>query len=411
MTKSNLVVVLFGLLIASVGLFSPKHPIADCVRIRPLAFGATLAENCDTKNIAREIAALDDYLTADRTASRTRPTSIVADAIAEHVFAPVIGPAARQLGKTLDGSTAQLAYLVVGVLTNLAILALAHQWYIRLIGTKRFADQLALMGVIASSDIVVAWFWVPHQSFMNLLVPIGGVFAFCEGMKSSFMPNRRLLLYGLATAAFCLWYGYCLIWPVAFVLGMALALAYPPYPGRVPQLRRVVVYSSGVVLPLVLWFGAYALAGKEIAYEAQSVGQFQWLPDAWRAHRIGAALLTQAATTAEALRRDLSWGGLVAMLAVMAAAATALAQAGGRRTFRDGVILGVVVTFWLMLLFNYFQGYPQARLLIFPLLLASLAGFRLLHVARVENYVVPIATVLTVAQVVLALTRTPVTFE
>jgi hypothetical protein len=53
------------------------------------------------------------------------------------------------------------------------------------------------------------------------------------------------------------------------------------------------------------------------------------------------------------------------------------------RVATDPVVLGALVTVALMLAFNFSQGYHQARLLMFPVLLAQVVLLRLLAVSGI----------------------------
>jgi len=409
MLRPAILVPLFGLVLVSFAFFSPKHDVL-CVSVVKLGKWTSLANNCDSRNIAREADMLDQFLT-ENTASRTRPVYVFSVAATAHVLAPVLVPAAMLLQGTLAMAKPRVTIFIAAVALNFLLLLQAHAWLVRLIGHDDFATRLALMGTLATSDIAVAWFWVPHQIFMNLLVPIGGVYLFCQGARSELLPARRLFAGGLFTAAGCLWYGYCLIWPVAFGLGALWGLHDYNRAALIEQARRLLIYGSGVVAPLAVWFGGYWFSGLEVAYEAQSVGQFQWLSEALRAHRLGAALLEHGIAMARVAGGYLGLHGLLAGIAMLVCLALAGRAGGWRRSLGDAVPVGAVATLLLMLAFNYLQGYHQARLLLFPIALATLVGFRLLQLAGRGGLIAPAGFALAAVQLTLALARPAISYE
>ena len=399
-------------LILALALAMPKRDgVNHCIYRVQLGFGLTYAHNCDSSHIARDARNLERYL-AEPSPSRSRPVYIVAVAAIAHVLAPVLVPLAAVLKPLQARAGDLLPFYLAGVVFNVAVVALSFQALVRLVGAGGdVLTRAALMGLIASYDLTLAWFWIPHQIPMNILAPLGGALAFVTGMRALHLSPGALVLLGLATSAACLTYGYCLVWPVAFVLGAGFG-AVQSGRGNPAQLAvRIWPYAAAVCVPLLLWLGGFAIAGREVAYEAQSVGQFTWPGEAIRSGTlIGEALwrLWRLAGTVTVFLGP--WGWL--MLAAAVGSGAALRRYRPEvRVVSDPVLAGCLVTAVLMLGFNYLQGYHQARLLLFPLLLAQVAILRLLVRAGVPQAVPVVAAAVTVLQVLGGFLAPPTSME
>lgn len=398
-------------LIALAALWTPKRDISDCVRTLHPGLGIRLSHNCDSRHITRDARDLGRFL-ATSTPSRSRPVHIVALGAATIVLSPALVPASALLARRLPeiGAAALPSYLA-GVVLNGLVLALAAFWMVRLVEAREPLLAAGVAGLAASYDVTIAWLWVPHQIMLNVLVPVGGVVAWLGGRQAGRASPAAVARLGLATAAACLAYGYCLVWPLAFALGVAatsLERGAWPEPG---EIVRALVYGASAAGPLILYFGAYWLAGRDVAYEAQSVGQFQWVAEAWRQGRLPGEAVARLGNLALITGRYLGLHGLALAIAAGGLAALAIRAGRGREVRRDPVLQGATVTLLLMLAFNYLQGYHQARLLLFPLLLLGLAVLRLLPQADATAWRAPVVWGLVALQLALAAARPPISME
>ncbi len=358
-------------------LFTPKRELGDCVRVIPLPLAGHIAANCDSPSIAKYARRLSRFLT-EPNPWRTRPAFIATMALAEFILAPVTVPLAALIDKAGDYhlSSRQRAalrtYLAIGlfnVWVVLATFALAAWLLGRAAASPLFLTGLAAM--VASADIAAGWFWVAHTIMANMLVPLATMAAFVTGTNAAFLRPAWLVGLGLATALACLTYGYFLIVPVAFVLGglygLARSRAWRDWPRYATALG---LYSLAVIAPLGLYFGAYALAGMPTTYEG-SLGQFAWLPRAFREGAVLPALVMQLKAFAGTLAAHLGlWGGaLLAAVGLLAALAARRRPTEARSRSTPPLLLAGTLAIALMLAFNFLQGYYQPRLQM-PLLLA-----------------------------------------
>ena len=388
-----------------------KDRVNDCMSRVTLGWGLTYAHNCDSIHIVRDARSLPRYL-GDSSPSRARPVHIVAVAAVAHVLSPVLAPLAA-LARVQDPSTRTLLpFYFAAVLVNVGVLAISYLILVRLVGLPPAPLGLAaLAGLLASYDVAIAWFWIPHQILMNVMAPLGAVLAFVMGMRTLHLSRSALAGLGAATALGILSYGYCLVWPLAFGLGALWGRAVDARlePGRL--MTALLVYGIACAAPVLLWLGAFAALGREIAYEAQSVGQFVWVGQAATQQTLMAEIGGRGTRFLAALVGYLgAWGG--AMLAL--AAALVVAASRGHRLLRvstDPVVLGSIVAALLMLLFNFLQGYHQARLLLFPQLLAQLVGLRVLAISGSHAAVPPLAAAIAAWQVAMHLLGPPVSME
>lgn len=382
-------------------LAMPKREnVSDCIVRIPLGFGLTYANNCDSVHITRDARNLARFVTSP-SPSRSRPAHILAVSAVAHVLAPVLVPAAATLAPLKERAGELLPFYLAAIIVNAGVLALAFGAFCRLVGGPwRTLDSVALMALLASYDVTIAWFWIPHQIFMNVLVPLGGTLAFVTGLRAAHLSTRAVALMGLATAAGALAYGYCLVWPVAFGLGVLFAHARDGWSGFSRAVITLLPFGVAFVVPLGLWFGSFWLAGREIAYEAQSAGQFAWVNEALAQRNLIAEIGWRLGRQARALAEFLGlWGGaVIAAAGVAAGFAIRTAPAGHRRI--DPVFVGALVTAVLMLTFNFLQGYHQGRLLMFPLLLGQLVLLRTLVLAGRSRFVAPVAAAMALVQVV-----------
>lgn len=399
-------------IIFALALAMPKRDaVNSCIYRVELGLGLTYAHNCDSSHITRDARNLERYL-AEPSPSRSRPVYIVSVAAIAHVLAPVLLPLAAVLRPLHARAGDLLPFYLAGVVFNVAVVALSFQALVRLVGAGGdVLTRAALMGLIASYDLALAWFWIPHQIPMNILAPLGGALAFVTGMRALHLSPGALGVLGLATSAACLTYGYCLVWPVAFVLGAAFGQVQADRLDAVRLGLRLWPYATSVCVPLLLWLGGFAVAGREVAYEAQSVGQFAWPGEAFRSGTlIGEALwrLWRLAGIVAGFLGLWGWSMLAAALALGVVLRRFRPEA---RVVSDPVLVGCLVTAVLMLGFNYLQGYHQARLLLFPLLLAQVTILRLLVLAGVPHAVPAVVAAITVLQVLGGFLAPPTSME
>lgn len=403
--------VVAGALLLLVLAMPKKDGVGGCISLVAIGPGLTYAHNCDSTHILRDARNPARYL-GDRSPSRSRPVHIVAVAAVAHVLSPLLVPAAALVRRTSAATQELLPFYLAGVAVNACVLALSYVLLVRLIGAG--ADPMvsaALAAMLATYDVTVAWFWIPHQIMMNVLAPLGAVLAFVTGMRVLHLSWQALAVLGLVTALGALTYGYCLVWPLVFAVGGLWAQTID---GRF-QLRRLamalLIYGSAFVLPVVLWLGAFVVMGREIAYEAQTAGQFAWLGEAVGRGVVLLEIGTRAGRLVTATAGYLGfWGWL--MIGLAAAAGVALGRrAPALRLASDPVVLGALVAAASMLTFNLLQGYHQARLLLFPLLLAQIVLLRLLVIAGMAAAVPLAAAAIALVQVAGQLLGPPTSME
>lgn len=382
-------------------LAMPKRDaVNSCIYRVALGLGLSYAHNCDSLHIARDARNLGRFL-AEASPSRSRPVHILAVSATAHVLSPVLVPAAALLGPLKRWAGDLLPVYLAAVVVNAAVLALSYAALVKLVGAPRdAATGAALIGLLASYDVTVAWFWVPHQILMNVLAPLGAALAFVTGMRARLLSWQGLAGLGLATSAAALTYGYCLVWPLAFGLGALWAEAVARRLDPLGLARALLPYGLAFVGPILIWLGAFAVSGREVAYEAQSVGQFQWLGEAIAQRNLLAEMVWRAGRLAGIVAGYLGPWGWTLVAGAVAMLVTAARRVGHERPIAtDPVVLGALVAGGLMLIFNYLQGYHQGRLLLFPLLLTQLALLRLLVVAGFERAVPVVAGTIVLVQV------------
>lgn len=410
--RANYLAVWIGALILVLALAMPKRDgVNSCIYRVALGLGLTYAQNCDSVHIARDARSIERYL-MEASPSRTRPVHILSVAALTHVLSPLLVPMASLLQPLRAWPADLLPFYLAGVVFNVGVLVLSFAALRRLLGGNDDPlEKAALAGLLVSYDLMLAWFWIPHQIPMNVLAPLGGALAFVTGMRALHMPARTHVLFGFATSMACLTYGYCLIWPVAYVAGAVFGAAMVRR-AEPMQLSRVLgPYAISVCAPISIWFGGYALAGREFAYEAQSFGQFAWAGEALRSGDLTGEAVRRAWRMTALVAGYLGvWGWFVLACATLLGLAVRFRQPT-TRLLSDPTIAGCAVAAVLMLGFNYLQGYHQARLLLFPLLLAQVGVLRLLILARVGAAVPACALAIAAVQLVLGFSAPPVSME
>jgi hypothetical protein len=360
----------------------PAH-VSNCIDRIALGLGLTYARNCDSNHITRDARNLVRYLD-EVSPSRSRPVHIVAVAALAHVLYPLLVPLAALIKPLGVGAGELLPFYLAAIIFNAGVLAISFWIIQRLIGDVEDAIfPAALMGVLATYDVTLAWFWIPHQILMNVLAPLGAVFTFVTGMRARQLSPYALAILGLVAAAGALTYGYCLVWPLAFGIGAVWGYLLSPRRGIFELAAALLPFGLAYLAPFAVWFGPFALLGRDVAYEAQKVGQFGWLREAAASSDVVPALLLRLRVFAVAVLGYVGlWGTIMIALAV-AAGVTVRRLRPQLRVATDPVVLGALVTVALMLVFNFSQGYHQARLLMFPVLLAQIVLLRLLAVSGI----------------------------
>jgi len=402
--------------VLAVTLFTPRIHPGDCLDVVDLEAGMTVPLNCDSRVVAKQARFLVEYLTQEN-AWRTRPVHMFATAAITEVAAPGILPLAAAIAKRLPprqkGIRGLLPFYLGAIVINVLILVATFVLFVLLLDARSPMVIYGLAAIVASFDITVGWFWVPHTIFFNLIVPPSVVMAFLLGMLIRRYQTVEIALLGLLVAAACLSYGFFLIWPVAFVLG-ALGgwLRWPEglSPGRL--LARLAVFSLAVIAPLVIWFGLYYLADLEIAYEAQRAGgQFLWIAEAIRDGRFGEAFSAKYTLFILALTRHLGIYGLGLFALAAGLAGWRVWLVGWRAVFGDPFLIASLVATGLMLGFNLLQGYYPPRLHVPLILIAILIFLWLLRLSPLSRLMAPATWSIAVVQIVLALARSPVSWD
>jgi hypothetical protein len=249
----------------------------------------------------------------------------------------------------------------------------------------------------------LAWFWVPHQIILNILVPIGGVVAFMVGIRLRRLTRSQNCVLGSMTGLFVLAYPNALICPMTFFLGGVYGwLKWMPL-GTREAIIRLALYAAAMAFVMLAWFLPYLLMfGKTVSHEA-NLGQFRWLPEAVRDDEVLSAVALHLNMFAGSLAIYVGPYG-VALLLVLFAALSVL-RVHSPRALRDPVLLASGTTMIAMMLFNFFHGYHPGRLLLFPLLLLVIATSRALLLIGFGRTAAGYLLAVTAIQVALALAR------
>lgn len=398
-------------LLALVLAMPKRDGVNGCIHRIGIGLGLTLAGNCDSRHIASDARNIGRYL-SEPSPSRSRPVYILALAAVTHVFSPLLMPLAGLLSPLKPWAGDLLAFYLGAILLNAAIVGASVGVVTRLVdGPADLATRTALIGLVASYDVTIAWFWVPHQIIMNLLAPLGAVLAFVWGMRGVLATPSTLIGLGLGCAAAALTYGYCLIWPVAFTLGFLWSgwqqgLRHPQH-----LIGRLLPFAAATCVPILAWTGTFSLAGQQVAYEAQSFGQFTWMGEAMARGTLLRDAFWRCWFVGLFVAHVLGPYGTAVVAATLGLTAWVASNLGPGRVFRDPVVAGTITATALMLVFNFLQGYHQARLLIFPVLLAEVAALRLLVLWNRGEAVAVVAGLLTAAQICLGFLGPPISME
>jgi len=348
----------------------PQEIPVPCLTRVTIGSAAHFVHVCDSYSMSQEMANLEHFFTVANP-WRGRPVYIVGSAMLAAALSPAAGLVRAALNGHVGGSAdwhvllrrfpAYLAMVVI----NFLVLALALWMALRLTGTQDRLLAFALGAAIATSDMVHGMFWTQHSNFVNLLIPIGGIFYFVAGCRARQMRLFAVTGFGLAAALALLTYTYAVVWLPAFVLGalyrdLRMGLSRGAIAELVP---RLALFAAASCLPMLAWLALnWFYLHVTVAYEAVTLRQFAWLADAWADGALGAAL---AAHWHGYLAAVWEWLGWPAPLILVAAAV--LLVAGWRRwelarLALDPILVAAAVTTVCMLSFNFVQGFYQPRL-------------------------------------------------
>lgn len=397
-------------IVLALSLFMPKRDIPHCVHIVPLGAGATIQHNCDSLLIAQTADDLGNYF-AEPSMWRTRPAHILFVSGIGRVLGPFTSGLTddlvnrlRDVEQYLPNAPVLLKYYYAAILFNVLIVALAYFGTTWLLPAQSPMQRIGIAGAIASFDITLAWFWVPHQILMNLLVPIGSVIAFVLGTRLRHLTRLQIAALGLVSALFTLAYPYALVWTVTFGVGGLYGWQKWTAPGIREAIARFTIYATGFGSLMVAWFMPYLLVfGDRVSHEA-NLGQFQWLPVALQEGQMFSAIALHVGITLGFL---FSYNGLYGLVLLLTLLATSypLVRSHSARALLDPVLLGVGATMVAMLLFNFFQGYHPRRLLLFPVLLLVIATSRILLLLDAHRTAAGYLFVVAATQVALGFAR------
>ena len=205
---------LFAFLLAIAFLFTQKKDLGDCVKTISIGFGTKISLNCDTESIISDVNDIGAYLT-EFSPWRTRPVYIFslkiisqflypASAVIMEVMEDEIGEIVNNrlideniLSKKKISITSILSVFISAILFNFAVFFVAILVFLRLLKPDNAPYAFGLAALVATSDLVAAWFWIAHPTFMYLLVPLGGMMAFTIGTSVRYRPVGQVMLLGL----------------------------------------------------------------------------------------------------------------------------------------------------------------------------------------------------------------------
>jgi hypothetical protein len=409
-TLTSLAVLGCVAIILGLSFFVPKRDLPHCVHIVPLGSTATIQHNCDSLLIAQTADDPDAYLT-EVSMWRTRPAHILFVAAAGRILKPFTsgltdGIEARvpDLERYIPNARGLLHYYYAGILFNALVVALAYAAAIWTLPALSPLGRLGIAGAIASFDITLAWFWVPHQIILNILMPMGGVIAFLVGVQVRRLTRQQIGVVGAITALFTLAYPNALIWPVTFCLGSVYGWLNWAVLGARETIIRLALYAAALCFVMLVWYLPYLLMFDETISHEANLGQFGWLPEAVRDGEVLSAIALQMEIFAGSVAIYAGPYGL-ALLLVLFAALFALARVHSSSALRDPVLLASGATMIAMMLFNFFHGYHPGRLLLFPLLLLVIATSRALLLIGFDRTAAVYLLAVTATQIALAFAR------
>jgi hypothetical protein len=249
---------------------------------------------------------------------------------------------------------------------NFIVLAITVVLAQRLIGETDHLLAFALGAAIVTGDLVHGLFWTQHANFLNLLIPIGGIFYFVQGCKAREMSQARIALHGLAAGATILAYGYALIWLPAFVLGALYRdwrMSMPAAALARNLARMLPLFALAGLGPPLAWIMLNVFVFHlSVSAEAETFRQLVWMLDAWQQNDLGAALRDKWRAF---FPQALLWAGWPALAALVGAGMLLVSgkpQSPAANWMLDPILLAIVATVSGMLVFNYLQGYYQPRL-------------------------------------------------
>lgn len=409
MSQSRIVVAVLFLL-PFIFLFSRQHSLElapECLFRLTFAQVANSTHICDTTRMTAEMEHLDHFIN-EPNQYRSRVVYILTGATLASVLQPVAvlirkfviegrvsGPLSSQFVRRFPD---YFALIVI----NFLVLATACWMLQRIVGEPGYL-VLGLQAAVTTSDLVNGMFWSQHSNFLNLLVPIGFVFYFTQGMRIREMRLTKIAICGGAAAAGVLSYAYACLWLPAFVLGAIYRdwwMRAVVKPFTADLLLRLFVFAIAGCGPVLTWLAInFWYFHYTVASEAEDMRQFVWILDAWDSGKLADNLAAHGQLFVHLVSTWLGWPALIA-----ASFATSLAIWGGRaqqlRIARDPIIVAVVLTIISMLTFNYMQGFYVPRLVLGIMLALFIAIARAAQVTGRRREGACILMMFAVAQVI-----------
>lgn len=389
----------------------PPEQSAECLRQVTIGAHAHFIHICDSYSITSEAQNLERYATQSNPWS-ARPFYIVTAAALASALSPVATLVRAVLERHIGGNFKEKDFLqrfqiyFALATINVLFLALALTIAWRLCGSQTQILSVALAAAIATSDLVHGLFWSQHPSFFNILVAPACIFYFVQGCRARHLRQPEIAMFGLAAGAGILVYAFAVIWLPAFVLGALFQdwrAATRPSEAASGLLRLLPVFAMTGCGPVLFWLLANTFYFHvTTTYEAGACGQFIWLAQAWRDGAILSAMAQKWHEFFPQVFLWQSWPGLFALCSCAVLAIFGYRLATPVRYFRDPILAGVCVSCASILLFNYFQGYFQPRLVCGMTLALFVAISRLSQIAKLEILGAILLILVSLVQIALA---------
>ena len=396
---------LVGLVLTLSFLFMPKVRLDQCVTQLHWPM-ISLHHICDSPSLAEWAAdpqhAFEDYTW------RARPFYILSTSLMTSIVSPlsaiidyflfkhitIIAESSSHANAVRTALQLYAPYYIGMIMLNVIVLLAAWLMMMALLNMRHAGGRWAIVFALVASPISQAWFWIPTQPMMNLLVPIGAVAAFAWAPALLGSRYKRIFGLGFGLGLLVLYYAYTAIWAAALILGWVWSrrrkLGF-----WLREAMGISVFLIACLLPMVGWFGLFLVQGiTELSSAAENYRQFVWILDALAADRFFEQVETKMSVMMINLQIVLWPWGLVALSAIsILLFLRAYHPSPIKRDplfirheiFSDNVIMGSLASILLMLVFQALQGLYALRSLYTILIALIIFIARLGHLFRMER--------------------------
>lgn len=392
--KHSILVLLLLFCVPVIFLFSRVPPDGSCLRTVTWAKSAHFVHQCDSFSITT----MDDNLEGFATSPnpwRSRPGYILMVTAIGQALSPVatairFGLLQGRLRGDLkvDVILRRYPYYFGMTVVNFLVLGVGLWLAFKLAGPRPSYLAPALGAVVVSSDLVHAMIWSFHPSFINLIVPVSGIFFFLQGCRAPRLAWSEVATLGLVLAFGLLNYGFLAICVPCFACGW-LFWAWCEGEGKRATARgacSTVMLAVVAFAPVLIWGEiSESVFHLSASYEASTYRQFVWVLDGWKAGNLADMMSTKWTLFFPQTLLWMGWPGAFAVVFSIVLIVIAPRKRARVRWIRDPILVGVVVTVFGMFAFNFLQGYYQPRLTNSVTLAFFVAMARIAIVTGQEN--------------------------